>query len=155
MADLLTPAAIKATSSVVSLEKMIKQLCWILTDQGIADAAYYQDILNLIDRFGPYMMVSADTFLAHAEPNGHVNQVGMALGILKEPLVIKTEQGTEKIRCLIVLAPGEHHEHDRALAQVMSLVTNRKVFRKLLAADNAKQAYEIIRQYSNQQEKQE
>lgn len=155
LADLLTPAAIKVTASAVSLDKMIRQLCWILTDQGIADAAYYQDILNLIDRFGPYMMVSADTFLAHSAPNSHVNRIGMALGILKEPLVIKTKQGTEKIRCLIVLAPGEHHEHDRALAQVMGLVTNRKVFRKLLAANDAKQAYEIIRQYSNQQEEQE
>lgn len=135
-----------------SLEQTIKQLCWILTDQGIADAAYYQDILHLIKRFGPYMMVSADTFLAHAAPSGHVHRVGMALGILRQPLIIKNEQEEERIRCLIVLAPGEHHEHDRALAEVMSLVTNQAVFKRLLAAKNAKEADKIIRQYSHQQE---
>lgn len=152
LADLLNPSAIKISQKSSNLAQTIKQLCWILTDQGIAGPDYYQDILDLIDRFGPYMMVSSDTFLAHAAPNEHVHQVGMALGILKEPLVVKSDQVTEKIRCLIVLAPGANHEHDRALAQVMSLVTNRKIFAQLLAAENAKGAYKIIQQYSNQQE---
>lgn len=152
LADLLKPASIKLIDRPRDLKATIKQLCWILTDQGIADAKYYDDILSLIDRFGPYMMVSADTFLAHAAPSGHVNQVGMALGIFGQPLVVETGQGQETIRCLIVLAPGENHEHDRALAEVMGLVTNRQVFKTLLAAKDAKTAYHTISEYSYQQE---
>lgn len=152
LADLLKPASIKLIDRPRDLKATIKQLCWILTDQGIADAKYYDDILSLIDRFGPYMMVSADTFLAHAAPSGHVNQVGMALGIFRQPLVVETGQGQETIRCLIVLAPGENHEHDRALAEVMGLVTNRQVFKTLLAAKDAKTAYHTISEYSYQQE---
>lgn len=152
LADLLKPASIKLIDRPRDLKATIKQLCWILTDQGIADAKYYDDILILIDRFGPYMMVSADTFLAHAAPSGHVNQVGMALGIFRQPLVVETGQGQETIRCLIVLAPGENHEHDRALAEVMGLVTNRQVFKTLLAAKDAKTAYHTISEYSYQQE---
>ena len=152
LADLLKPASIKLIDRPRDLKATIKQLCWILTDQGIADAKYYDDILSLIDRFGPYMMVSADTFLAHAAPSGHVNQVGMALGIFRQPLVVETGQGQETIRCLIVLSPGENHEHDRALAEVMGLVTNRQVFKTLLAAKDAKTAYHTISEYSYQQE---
>ncbi|WP_295746210.1 PTS sugar transporter subunit IIA [uncultured Limosilactobacillus sp.] len=152
LADLLKPASIKLIDRPRDLKETIKQLCWILTDQGIADTKYYDDILSLIDRFGPYMMVSADTFLAHAAPSEHVNQVGMALGIFRQPLVIETGQGQETIRCLIVLAPGENHEHDRALAEVMGLVTNRQVFKTLLAAKDAKTAYHTISEYSYQQE---
>lgn len=152
LSDLLRPASIKLVDQPKDLKTTIKQLCWILTDQGIVDRHYYDDILGLIDRFGPYMMVSADTFLAHAAPSEHVKRVGMALGIFKKPLLIKTAQGTEKVRCLIVLAPGENHEHDRALAEVMSLVTNRQVFLSLLAAKDARTAYHIINEYCHQQE---
>lgn len=152
LTDLLQPSAIKLVDSPQDLKTVIKQLCWILTDQGIVDDQYYKDILSLIDHFGPYMMVSADTFLAHAAPSDHVHQVGMALGIFNQPLVVETQQGKETIRCLIVLAPGDYHEHDRALAEVMKLVTNRRTFQQLLAAKDAKTAYQIIDQYINQQE---
>lgn len=152
LADLLEPTAIKLIDQPKDLATSIKQLCWILTDQGVVDRHYYDDIVGLLDRFGPYMMVSADTFLAHAAPSEHVKQVWMALGIFTHPLVVKTPQGEEKIRCLIVLAPGENHEHDRALAEVMSLVTNHQVFQSLLSANNARTAYQIIQKYSYQQE---
>ncbi len=152
LADLLKPASIKLIDQPKDLAAKIKQLCWILTDQGIVDSHYYDDIVGLLDRFGPYMMVSSDTFLAHAAPSEHVKQVGMALGIFQQPLIVKTAQGDEAIRCLIVLAPGENHEHDRALAEVMSLVTNRQVFHSLMSAKNARDAYQIIRQYCYPQE---
>lgn len=152
LADLLKPASIKLIEHPRDLKTTIKQLCWILADQGIVNAQYYDDILDLLDRFGPYMMVSSDTFLAHAAPSEHVKQVGMTLGIFKQPLVINNSQGKEAIRCLIVLAPGANHEHDRALAEVMGLVTNRKVFKTLLSAKDAKIAYQTISEYSYQQE---
>lgn len=127
------------------LEAVIRSLCWILTKEKITTAEYADDIITLIRRYGPYMLVSADTFLAHAAPSDHTKQVGLAIGILKTPMEIQVNNEVEKLRCVILLSPGFNHEHDKALAQLINIITNRNLYQQVLNAKNSRAAAQLIK----------
>lgn len=127
------------------LNKIIKLLTDILESERIVTKKYYYDIVELIKKYGPYMFVSDDTFLAHAAPSEDTKKIGLSLCILKTPLKMDISGGVREVRCVILLSPGKNHQHDTALAQLINIVTNKKLYRKILNSKNSQQVYKDIK----------
>ena len=131
-------------ADTTDLSKVINQLCDSLEKQGVISSGYSQAILELIEKYGPYMLLSSNTFLAHAAPGIYTKKIGIQIGILKHPLKITINNTRELISCVIVLSPGFHHEHDAALAQMINVITDAAIFDQLLHSSSSKKAYELI-----------
>ncbi|MCZ3581884.1 PTS sugar transporter subunit IIA [Lactobacillus gasseri] len=101
--------------------------------------------MSLIDKYGPYMLLSSDTFLAHAAPSKHTRKIGIEIGILKRPIKISVNNIEEKIKCVIVLVPGFHQEHDKALAQLINIITNRRLYDQILSETDTDKMYKLIK----------
>ncbi|WP_295731939.1 BglG family transcription antiterminator [uncultured Limosilactobacillus sp.] len=145
LSDLITTDQIKIfKDSQLNLKQIIRQLCWILTNKNITTPEYADDIIQLIDQYGPYMLVSADTFLAHAAPSDHTQRVGVAIGILQQPLHLQINDKEVALRCVILLSPGYHHEHDQALAELINIITNQPLYQQVLNAQSSKEAAKLI-----------
>lgn len=131
-------------ADTTNLTKIINRLCESLEKQDVISSGYCQAILELIQKYGPYMLLSSNTFLAHAAPGIYTKKIGIQIGILKRPLKITINNTQESISCVIVLSPGFHHEHDVALAQLINVITNTALFDQILHSSSSKKAYELI-----------
>lgn len=130
-----------------SLNENICTLCSSLEQRKVITSDYKEDILNLIKQYGPYMLMSTNVFLAHATPSSHTLKAGIQIGILKRPISIEVNGSISKIECIIVLSPGFHHEHDRALADLINIISDKNLFNKIINSRSKSQIYTLIRQY--------
>lgn len=149
LADLVKSQNIKIFrgNEIKGLEQIIRCLCWILTKEQVVTDQYADDIIALIHKYGPYMLLSRNTFLAHAKPSSHTIKVGLAIGILQEPVKIKVQNEIASINCVVLLSPGFNHEHDKALAQLINVVTNHSLFQQFLQAKTSREASQLIKTY--------
>ncbi|MCT7705535.1 MAG: HTH domain-containing protein [Lactobacillus gasseri] len=146
--DLLNRSSIKIIDNLMNgtdLNPIIKELSEELEKNNIVTSGYCDDILSLIDKYGPYMLLSSDTFLAHAAPSKHTRKIGIEIGILKRPIKISVNNIEEKIKCVIVLVPGFHQEHDKALAQLINIITNRRLYDQILSETDTDKMYKLIK----------
>lgn len=145
--DLLYPYSVQIINNFAdknNLEEIIMQLCENLEKQDVISSGYSKVILELIKKYGPYMLLSSNTFLAHAAPGEYTKKIGIQIGILKHPLKISINNTHELISCVVVLSPGFHHEHDTALAQLINVITDKSLFDQLMHVSNSRKAFELI-----------
>lgn len=118
--------------------------CQLLEREQIINSLYFADIINLINKYGPYMLIADHVFLAHAAPSSHSQAVGLALVVLDQPIKICAQQQTASVSCLFVLSPGKNHEHEKALTELIDVVKNRHFIESLLAAQTKQEVRNIL-----------
>ncbi|MFH5811675.1 PTS sugar transporter subunit IIA [Companilactobacillus sp. FL22-1] len=106
--------------------------CLMLNQRNVIDSHYENEIIKLVKKYGPYMLISDDIFLAHASPKEGSKKVGISMVLLDNPVTVNAKGQRVEIRCMFVLAPGLNHEHDRVLEELISIVRNTKKFNQVL-----------------------
>lgn len=124
----------------LSWQTVLKFGCDLLQQDGIVDQFYFKKIDQLINRYGPYMLIANNIFLAHAAPSNSNKKVGLSLILLNRPLKIRVRTESAMITCMFVLSPGKEKEHQKALEQLVDIVRDQVNVRRLL---NAKSPQEI------------
>lgn len=107
--------------------------CSLLEQDGIIDKLYFNKIVHLIDRYGPYMLISNDIFLAHAAPSESSKKPGLAVILMDKPIEIHACRQSAFVTCLFVLSPGTNREHEKALGQLVDIVRDKDNVQRLLS----------------------
>ncbi|GEO46474.1 transcription antiterminator BglG [Companilactobacillus paralimentarius] len=108
--------------------------CRMLSQQEIIEPRYENEIVKLIKKYGPYMLISDDIFMAHASPKNGSNRVGISMVLLDNPVIIAEKNQKVNVSCMFVLSPGSNHEHDRVLEELISIVRNTEKINKILVS---------------------
>ena len=69
------------------------------------DDHYFEKIGKLIDQYGPYMLISENTFLAHAAPSESNKNIGLSLIALDQEIEIASRNQHVLVTCIFVLSP--------------------------------------------------
>ena len=112
--------------------RVIRVGCQILKKENLILDSYSDGIINLIEKYGPYMLVGKHIMLAHAAPEAGAIKVGLSVVLLAKPLEIEVKNQKEKVSIVFVLSPGKHHEQDLLLEQLIDLVRDDEKLDKLL-----------------------
>lgn len=125
-------------------KKLIKKTANCLLEDKDITEKYIQAIFHLIKKFGPYMVLGTEAFLAHAAPLDGAIKVGLAVTICKEPIVIKAHGKSCTVKCIFVMSPGFHHEQDKMLNQLISLINDKGSMAKFLNAKTSQEARNVL-----------
>lgn len=125
-------------------QEVLRVGCKPLEQDGIIDKYYFDRIVQLIDQYGPYMLISSDIFLAHAAPSESSKKPGLSMVLLAKPLEIRTCNQSAFIKCLFVLSPGMKREHEKALEQLVDIVRDKDKVHRLLNAKSAKEVRSLL-----------
>ena len=108
------------------------------------DESYYKSIIELINNFGSYMVVSEGLAIPHAENMNNVHKSGISLLYLNHPVIFP---GNKKVNLLFCLSAVDKKDHVQSLEDIIRLEEEFS-FRKKMAETNSKEEItEILDKY--------
>ena len=126
------------TDRVDSWQEAVKLSTESLVKTGYVSETYYQQIVDCIEKYGPYVVFEHDIAMPHSQ-EGAEGAEKTAVGFLrvKEPVYFgKDEDGEDKYaRLFFTLAAKDPSEHIDNIQQLMSVFCNDPLIDALLEAN--------------------
>ena len=118
---------------------------YLLEKNGYIDHQYINDMVNIIEKNGPYIVVMPGVALAHARPNGHVYQNSISLVTFKNGVKFG-HSVNDPVRVLLALAAKSDEEHLKLFQEVALCLMDRKYLHKIF---NARSYQDILKDNKN------
>lgn len=144
LSDLLNEKTITVISGHgLSWEQAIATASKPLLDNGTIQHGYIESMINVVQREGPYINIGPQIALAHSQPDGNVNQVGMALLKTNDSIALTSQD--HMINLWFVLAAIDSTSHLESIKDLTKLLTNSDNVVKLLSANSSEDIFKIIK----------
>ena len=126
LAALLSVEMIQKEVSAKSREDAVEISCAPLLKNGFIDHRYVASMNALIDKFGPYMVLTQGVALLHGVNGVGVNKLGMSLTIFSPPIMFG-HASNDPVSLAFLIASPDDHSHFRALRD-LALFLDDKAF---------------------------
>lgn len=147
LSSLLKIQHIQTLESVSDWRKAIQIAAAPLVENHFIETDYVEAMIDVLDKTGPYVVVSPLIAIPHARPQDGVNELGMSLLQLKNSISF-SEKGTHPVKLLIVLAAVDGDSHLKALGELTKILNDKKLKDQLIAAESAEKIYELIQMHA-------
>lgn len=137
--ELLTIDRINRIKSVASWEEAIKIASAPLVKDKSIEKEYIYEMINSINKYGSYIVITDDLALPHARPGVYVNEVSLSLLYIEEGIKIDKEL----IHTIIVLATKDKNSHIDILQELSLLLLDNETG-AILKSGNIKNIYDLI-----------
>ena len=141
LTDLLPLENIKITENVEKWEEAVKLSGEILQKNGYIKDSYIEDMIEIIKKSGPYMIIGKDIILPHAEIKKNVKRTGLSFLKLKKE--IEFPEGN-KIKNIVTLASTSREEHIKALMELKKIIDTTNFLAKLEEVKTEKEIFYLI-----------
>ena len=123
---------------VESWQEAVRLSALSLVEDGSVDADYYQQIVNCVEKYGPYVVFEHYVAMPHSQENASgVHKTGIGFMRVKEEVSFgKDEDGEEKVaKLFFTLAACNPEEHLNNIQQLMGVFCNEELLDALMAAN--------------------
>ena len=128
----------KFVDKVDSWQEAVKLSCESLAKTGYVSDNYYQQIVDCIEKYGPYVVFEHYVAMPHSQEGAEgANQTAVGFMRVKEDVDFgKDEDGEDKIaRLFFTLAAKDPNEHLDNMQQLMQIFTNEPLLDALMATN--------------------
>lgn len=120
-----------------SWQQAIRASCQPLIADGSIETVYVDNVIECVNKYGPYIVLAPDIALPHAQEGGEgVNQNAIAFMKVEEPVVFDPENPDKNARLFFVLASNNHDRHIEMMEKLAAVLLNKKFVEAMLAASN-------------------
>ena len=147
LGELVTKDVIKVNEICDNWKDAIGVGVELLESKGIVEDRYKDAIINNFKELGPYMVIAPGIVLSHARPEGGVNETGISILTLEEPLNFGNEQN-DPVKLVVTLAAKDNENHLELLSSLMEMFMNTEDLNGILEANNQNEVYKIIQKYN-------
>ena len=123
---------------VDSWQEAVRLSALSLVEDGSVDADYYQQIVNCIEKYGPYVVFEHYVAMPHSQENATgVPKTGIGFMRVKEEVSFGCdEDGEEKVaKLFFTLAACNPDEHLNNIQQLMGVFCNEELLDALMEAN--------------------
>lgn len=106
----------------------------ILVQLNKCEQEFIHQMIETVEKLGPYMILLPDVALFHAPPGDYVHQACLSFVTFKEPVYF-TDFDNQRIKCAFALGAVDPESHMEMLQQVAMLLQNESFLK--LATNNA------------------
>lgn len=145
--ELLNSSRIKFVEKVADWREAITVASAPLLAQGFIEKQYITSMIESVEEFGPYIVLSPHVAVPHATPDKGVKRLGMSLLRLEDSVDfnLKEDKDDDKfVNLIFVLAPVDSKAHLKSLAQLANILDEENIIRKINEAKNPDEIMEII-----------
>ncbi len=129
--ELLPRERMRKTESVVDFEEAIELASQPLLEEGVIEQEYIQAMIDSVHQHGPYIVLKDYFAMPHAKAGTGVNEVGMSLLHLEEPVDVMGNP----VKVFVVLAAVDSSTHLEAMSELAELLMEDEKFDVVLAGD--------------------
>jgi PTS system ascorbate-specific IIA component len=118
-----------------------------LTASGATTPEYADEMIRMIDQFGPYVVIAPGLALAHARPGPAVLHDGLAVITLATPVAFGNAHN-DPVNVVLGLAVGAVEHHLPLVAEVANVFNDSDAIARLAAATSADEVRGILGAHS-------
>lgn len=136
--DMISMSRIEKIKGVKTWQEAVKLSGKKLITEGFVEESYMEEIIELINKFGSYMVIQEGIILTHARGNKSINKTGIGILYLEEPVEFPEN---EKVQLLITLASKDKREHLNGLMDFVNILREVKLLEQLKNCQTISEIY--------------
>lgn len=144
LSELLTEEMIQLSDQPKNWQEAITFAAQPLLSENKIEESYIKAMIERVEQYGAFIHIGDHIALPHARPKDGVNEVGMSLLKLQQPVDL-LDNPAHPISLFICLAAIDNEAHLRALANLTKLLSNKQNLQDLLHASTKEEILAIIR----------
>ena len=142
--ELITKETICFKDRVDSWEEAIRIGAEPLIKTGSINPGYVDDIIDNVNKHGPYIVITPGFALSHAKSD-HVNSIGMSYLRLDEPVNF-LDREDRSATVILTLAACDNTSHLDALKELSKILMDEACYAKFLNCKTSEEVIEVIGQ---------
>ena len=142
--DLLTEDKVVVKTSTTDWSTAIHEAAQPLLNANVINEGYVDAMINSVNEFGPYIVIAPEIAIAHARPNGDVNEVGLSLLKLKEHVNFSEEGHYASL--VFVLSAVDGQSHLTVLQDLASALGYKDTVQQLLATQDKAEILNLLKE---------
>lgn len=140
--DLLSEDLVFVDDESNSWEEALRKSSKPLEKKGVINEKYIETVIDSVKYYGPYMFITKDVVLAHNQPLDNVNDLGVSIGVFKEPIHFSNYHDA---RIIIVMSAKDQEKHLRVVKDIMAVFSVEKNVEKLKNAESSKEIMDCLK----------
>ena len=140
---LIKPNCIKTNVSASNWKEVIQMAGDLLINNGNIEQSYVDSMINTVLELGPYMILLPQLAFFHGKPGEGVNEVGISLIVLDEPVIFDDFENQE-IKCAFAFSAVDSDSHLSTLQKFAELLSNEPLIELLVNNGNKEEILEMI-----------
>lgn len=144
--ELLPPDRMVLKKQAQGWEDAIKIASEPLLKQGYIKENYLYKMIENVHQSGPYIVISDQFALPHANPDDGVITTGMSMLHLEEPVDMLGKPAA----IIVILASKDNEQHLKALSQLTKLFSNKEIKKEIIATRDKQAIVDWIQRYSTE-----
>ena len=119
--SILQEDVIETNVKLETWQEVAKRGCELLEAKGLINSAFYQTILDVIEQYGPYMILVPEVCFFHGVPGPNVKSQCLSMITLAEPVYFR-EYANQKISCAFVFGAVDKESHMQMIMDLAALL---------------------------------
>lgn len=133
--DILKDSHILLKQECNDWKEAIAKSADVLIAGQIIEERYVDAMIKSVEEYGPYIVVGKHLALAHARPEDGVNQLGISVMTLKEPVVFGNPDN-DPVKIVFCLAAVDSYSHLNIMKNLIELINDPEKLDKLTDAQD-------------------
>ncbi|MBA4601459.1 BglG family transcription antiterminator [Thermoactinomyces sp. AMNI-1] len=133
LTELITEDTVQLADSVADWKEAIRITADPLLKNGSITKAYVKEMIDHVEKMGPYIVIAPKIAVPHAKPENGVKKLGMSLLRIQHPVSF-SKQRNHDVQFVVILAAIDNESHLKALSQLTQLFSTEENTQKLLKA---------------------
>jgi len=117
----------------------------LLIDDGGIEPAYIEDMIDNIEKLGPYIVIVPGFALFHSKSDDKVHKVCLSLATVKEGVIFGAGE-KDPVKLLMAFASPDKKEHLLMLREIMSILKRPDLMEQIIQAPTSEDILCIIQE---------
>lgn len=141
--DVLKDTNILLNEQVNTWEESIRRVSEPLIKEKVIEPSYVTAMIDSVNEYGPYIVIGKYIALAHARPEDGVNQLGISVATLKQPIEFGNEEN-DPVKIIFCLAAVDSYSHLNIMKSLIDLINDEEKVNRLSRETEIERFKEIL-----------
>lgn len=141
--DVLKDSNILLNQQVNTWEESIRRVSEPLINQQVIEPSYVTAMIDSVKEYGPYIVIGKYIALAHARPEDGVNQLGISVATIDEPIEFGNEEN-DPVKIIFCLAAIDSYSHLNIMKSLIELINDEEKVDRLSRETDIERFKEIL-----------
>lgn len=143
LSEWLPEEAIRTHAKAADWRAAIEASGEALVAAGVTSPEYTSEMIETVEKLGPYIVIAPGLALAHSRPSPAVNRAGLSWITLDTPVEFGAGEN-DPVDLVIGLAALDHDGHLALMSELARVLSDEEGLARLRAADSASDVRRIL-----------
>lgn len=142
--EMLTEEYIRVGCRAKTWQEALKVAGNILVENGNVTSEYIDKMIDVVNEFGPYIVVCEGVAFGHARPENGVLKPGISLAILEESVEFGHESN-DPVKVVFAFAGKDHSSHIEMIQNIASILEDENSYNALMNSKDEEDVIKLIK----------